>query len=63
MRKTSFNENMRLKESASYLNISLPTLWRLGEHDPTFPKKIHITSRVCIYRKSDLDAWLASKEV
>ncbi|WP_231616603.1 helix-turn-helix transcriptional regulator [Pseudoalteromonas sp. SWN29] len=53
---------MRLKESANYLNISLATLWRLGESDPTFPPKIRLSSRCCLYRKSDLDAWLTSKE-
>ncbi|WP_076917073.1 AlpA family phage regulatory protein [Pseudoalteromonas sp. TB64] len=56
------SDNMRLKESANYLNISLATLWRLGESDPTFPPKIRLSSRCCIYRKSDLDAWLISKE-
>lgn len=56
------SDNLRLKESANYLNISLATLWRLGETDPTFPPKIRLSSRCCIYRKSDLDAWLASKE-
>lgn len=54
---------LRLQQAADYLNISLTTLWRLGENDPRFPSKIHITSRCCVYRKSDLDAWLASKEV
>lgn len=57
------NENLRLDKAAEYLGVSKVTLWRLGESDPSFPPKIHITSRCCVYRKSDLDAWLASKEV
>ena len=56
------SENMRLKECANYLNVSLVTLWRLGETDPTFPPKIRLSSRCCIYRKSDLDTWLTSRE-
>lgn len=56
------SENMRLKESANYLNISLATLWRLGESDPTFPPKIRLSSRCVLYRKRDLDIWLKSKE-
>ncbi|MGO3916049.1 MAG: helix-turn-helix transcriptional regulator [Pseudoalteromonas sp.] len=56
------SDNMRLKEAANYLNISLATLWRFGENDSTFPPKIRLSSRCCIYRKSDLDAWLMSKE-
>lgn len=54
-------EHMRLKDAAKYLGLSLTTLWRLPEKDPTFPPKIQITSRCCVYRKSDLDEWLESK--
>ena len=57
------NTNLRLKEASAYLGISRPTLWRLSETDPTFPKKIRLSARCCMYRKADLDAWLASKEV
>ncbi|WP_350654793.1 AlpA family phage regulatory protein [Pseudoalteromonas sp. D48-MNA-CIBAN-0056] len=58
----NISENLRLKNAAKYLNISLVTLWRLGETDPTFPPKIRLSSRVALYRKSDLDSWLKSKE-
>lgn len=57
----NISENLRLKDAAKYLNISLVTLWRLGETS-TFPPKIRLSSRVCIYRKRDLDDWLKSKE-
>lgn len=57
------NENLRLKDAAAYIGVSKPTLWRLAEQDPTFPNKIRISSRCCIYRKADLDTWLAGKEV
>lgn len=57
------SEHLRLAAAAKYLGISKVTLYRLGESEEKFPKKIHITSRCCVYRKSDLDAWLASKEV
>jgi len=63
MKQDFNNEHLRLAAAAKYLGISKVTLYRLGESEQGFPKKIHITSRVCIYRKSDLDAWLASKEV
>lgn len=62
MNHSILNENLRLKDAASYIGVSKPTLWRLAEQDENFPKKIHITSRCCIYRKADLDAWLESKE-
>jgi predicted DNA-binding transcriptional regulator AlpA len=57
-----FGQNLRLKQAADYLNISTTTLWRLGESDPTFPSKIHITSRCCVYRKADIDAYLEAKK-
>lgn len=60
---TPNNDLLRLKQAAAYLQISLPTLWRYGETDPKFPKKIRMSSRCCAYRRSDLDAWLASREV
>lgn len=56
-------ENLRLKQSAGYLNVSLATLRRLAERDPNFPPKIKAGQRLCFYRKSDLDAWLKSREV
>lgn len=60
---TQTNSDMlRLKYSAEYIGVSLPTLWRLGEQDPDFPKKIRITSRCCGYLKSDLDNYLELKK-
>jgi len=63
MKQTSPEEHLRLAAAAEYLGISKVTLYRLGENEKNFPKKIHITSRCCVYRKADLDFWLASKEV
>lgn len=63
MNLTTPKDNLRLKDAAAYIGVSKPTLWRLAEQDPNFPKKIRISSRCCIYRRSDLQAWLASKEV
>lgn len=58
---TNIQENLRLKDAARYLGVSRPTLWRLQQNDPRFPQVIRITSRCCVFRKSDLDAYLASK--
>lgn len=52
-----FNEMLRLKQAAHLLGISEVTLWRLNESDPTFPKKIRISSRCVGYRRGDLIAW------
>ncbi|WP_016954924.1 helix-turn-helix domain-containing protein [Catenovulum agarivorans] len=55
-------EVLRLKDAASYLNISLTSLWRICQNDPLAPPKIRITSRCCVMRKADLDAYLESKK-
>ncbi|WP_050548198.1 AlpA family transcriptional regulator [Pseudoalteromonas sp. BSi20652] len=55
-------EYLRLKEAAQYLGISRVTLHRLTENDQTFPPKIHITSRCCVFKRKSLDSWLTSKE-
>ena len=53
---------LRMKESAQHMHISRATLWRLGEQDPDFPKKVRITARCCGYLKSDLDNYLELKK-
>jgi len=60
--KPAQQENFRLDESAKYLGISKTTLWRLQQTDPNFPQVIRITSRCCVFRKADLDAYLAQKQ-
>lgn len=63
--KTTSPEEMskmlRLKQSAEFLGVSEPTLWRLDQNDPTFPKKIRISSRCCGYRIGDLIEWQQSR--
>lgn len=61
MQQETTQENLRLKDAARYLGVSRPTLWRLQQNDPQFPQVIRITSRCCVFRKTDLDAYLTSK--
>ncbi len=50
------------KGAAEYLGgISLVTLWRLSQTEG-FPRKIKLSTRAVGYRKSELDAWLASRQ-
>lgn len=62
MNHSILKENLRLKDAAAYIGVSKPTLWRL-EQQAGFPNKIRISNRCCVYRKADLDTWLAGKEV
>ena len=52
---------LRLGDAADYMGFSLTTLWRLGNTDPDFPKKIKFAPRVCGYKIADIDAYLAKK--
>ena len=54
---------LRLAAAAKHMGISEITLWRLGRDVADFPKKIVITKRCCAYRKSELDAWMKTREV
>lgn len=48
--------------TADYLGgISLVTLWRLTQTEG-FPRKIKLSARAVGYRKSELDAWLATRQ-
>lgn len=51
------------QSAADYLGgISLVTLWRLSQTEG-FPHKIKLSTRAVGYRKSELDAWLATRKV
>ncbi|MBV0932028.1 helix-turn-helix transcriptional regulator [Marinobacterium weihaiense] len=62
MNSTPQIELLRTKQAAAYIGVSRTGLWRLEQTDPTFPRKIVLSSRCVGWRKSSLDAWMASKE-
>ncbi len=45
----------------AYLDISRTTLYRLRNTDCTFPKPYMVTSDKPIFKKADLDNWIASR--
>jgi prophage regulatory protein len=63
MANSNTSDLIRPKEAAAHLNMHLATLYRLSDRHENFPKKIKLGARLCYYRRSDLDAWLASREV
>lgn len=58
----SNSQNFRLAQAAAYLQISKTSLWRLQNNDPDFPTVIRLSARCCVFRKSDLDAYLTAKK-
>ncbi|MBA4501844.1 helix-turn-helix transcriptional regulator [Marinobacterium marinum] len=62
MKITQKTELLRTKAAAALLGVSTTTLWRLEQSDPTFPRKIVITSRCVGWRAESLLNWLEGKE-
>ena len=52
-------ENMRAKEVAEYLGIGLSTVWHYSKQK--LLKPINLSPRVTVFKKSDIDAFIASR--
>lgn len=53
---------LRPKQVAHFMGISVQTLWRLDKHDLEFPKKIRFTARCVGYKKSDILAYVETRQ-
>ena len=52
-----------MKAVCELTGLSASTIWgliRTGRHD--FPKQIKLTSRISVWKKSEIDAWLLKRE-
>ena len=54
-------ENMRAKDVAEYIGIGLSTVWLYAKQG--LLKPINLSPRVTVFKKSDIDAFIASREV
>jgi len=52
-------ENMRPVDAAAFLSVSRSYLHTLEKTDPDFPKKVIIGRGVKLYRRADLEAYVA----
>ena len=52
-------ENMRAKEVAEYIGIGLSTVWLYAKQG--LLKPINLSPRVTVFRKSEIDAFIASR--
>ncbi|CAA6810404.1 MAG: Unknown protein [uncultured Sulfurovum sp.] len=52
-------ENMRAREVAEYIGIGLSTVWMYSASG--LLKPIKLSPRVTIFKKSDVDAFIASR--
>lgn len=53
---------IRISKGGDYLGMSRSMFNDLAENDPSFPRKVKLSSRCVGYRRAALDAWLAAKE-
>jgi len=53
---------LRPNQAAAYIGVCRRQLYKLSDTDPTFPRKIIITSRCVGWRKEALDQWISGKE-
>jgi predicted DNA-binding transcriptional regulator AlpA len=51
-------ETMRAKEVAEYLGIGLSTVWLYAKQG--LLKPINLSPRVTVFRRADIDEWVAS---
>lgn len=54
-------EYMQMREMAQYSGISYRSLKNYKRMDPNFPMAIHITSKLIVYRKEDVDKYIAHR--
>lgn len=53
---------IRRKELLKILQISRTTLWRLEKNQSEFPTRIKLSERIIGYSRSEVMAWIASRE-
>ncbi len=53
---------LRPAQACAYLGISRTALHRLSENDPSFPRKLVISTRCVGFCTRSLDSWLVAKE-
>lgn len=52
---------LRMKQLVERTKLSRATLYALIASDPTFPRKIQLTTRTVGWLESEVDAWISSR--
>ena len=53
---------LRPKQAAAYIQMSIPSFWRLAKNDPNFPLTFKLSENSTAIFRKDLDDWLAAKK-
>nr|BDD47594.1 hypothetical protein 2 [Gammaproteobacteria bacterium] len=55
-------EILRPKDAAAFIGVCRRQLYNIAELDPTFPRKVVLSSRCVGWRRESLAKWLQEKE-
>ncbi len=53
---------MTIEQVAYYTTLSPSLVKKAAQSDPDFPKPVQLTKRRVAWRRSDIDAWLLTRE-
>lgn len=56
------SELLRPRPAAAFLGIGATHFWRLRRQDPTFPRPVRLGVRAIGFLRSDLIAWLETRQ-
>lgn len=60
--KKSGIQYMKMSQMSEYTGIGKTYLKKYKREDPNFPKEIRISPRIILYRKEDVDAYIAYRQ-
>ena len=52
---------LTVKDVTARLSVARPTIYKILNRDPTFPRPIYIANRVPRWREEDIQAWIDAK--
>lgn len=56
------SELLRPRPAAAFLGVGATHFWQLRRQDPTFPRPVRLGIRAIGFRRSDLIAWLETRQ-
>lgn len=61
MKNLSCKKYFKVKDVASYLGVSVATIYRLLTHDKSFPKGILLTPKCHLWNIDDINDWIENQ--
>ena len=61
MKSTHKSRHVRIKELQHIVGLSASSIWRKAK-DGTFVAPIKLSTRITVWKRADVDQWLADRE-